>query len=800
MASARLDRPLIGRLEAYQALVRRREAVLAGRGGVSFLEGPAGVGKSTFLEAVVGECRRQEFRVFAGRAEAPAAAPFQLVREPVRQAERDLARLATPGPEGLAFPYIPPLSGRNLPFLLGDVIEAPLAGLTSAERPPVLRAPGPGTTLEAERTRVLAELARPILAVAEQFPVLLALDDVNAADEGSQELLLYLASRIHRQRIWIVATTLPLEEVSPETRSWIEYLVREEKSDRFPVRALNEREAEEFVRWLDPARRLDRGTIQRWLAQTSGNPLFLEQILRARVPEVVVVGSEAPDALEYVQRRARSLPENDRRILTMAAVLGPDIRFGVLARSTDESEETLAETVERLVHDGLLRETGNEVFQFVREELRDELYQGLTETRRRILHRRAGEALEAAGSKDIESVYALARHFYLGRVDPKAVDYNWRAARYASEALLPGVALPHLERAREALRRSRPADAADEIEIGIAIARQLRRLGELTRAEQELRGILDRPAVLAGATARQRGYLPLELAQVRADQGRWEEARTLIQALLDQPEAMADPRLALASYRFAGDLAYFRGEYPSAVRYHEEARTLARNLSDEREVLLETVHGARAAAMLPGGPDAALPVLREAGAKLEAMGEKAEASEAHLYVGVTLGMMQDLKGALPEFEQALRLAEEAHDPRRAGWALFDIADTLHDLGRLDEAERSNRRAREILERVGDRFGRAQTYIYEGKIRRSRRDLDGAEKALSHALEEFRAQRMEADELEALLRLAQVDASRENWPAVRERIRELKRRELSARRPDLVPDVTELESLLPSAER
>jgi tetratricopeptide (TPR) repeat protein len=178
------------------------------------------------------------------------------------------------------------------------------------------------------------------------------------------------------------------------------------------------------------------------------------------------------------------------------------------------------------------------------------------------------------------------------------------------------------------------------------------------------------------------------------------------------------------------------------------------------------------------------------------MGEKAEAAEAHIYIGVALGMTPLPQEALAAFEQALQLAKEANDPRRMGWALFDIADTLHDLNRLDEAEASNREARAQLERVGDRFGLAQTYVYEGKILRSRKDPDGAEKALKQAFALFDEQNMDADIVEVILRLGEVEATRKNWSRVREHLADLEQRRLSELRPDLIRDLEHLRARVP----
>ncbi len=796
MEPSRSDRPLIGRLEVYQALLRRRDEILGGRGGLILLEGETGVGKTTFLEALARESALHDFRVLTARADAVTPAPFQLIREVDRSAQREASAIRAFGPMGLGVPFIPPPSAGGLPLVPHGWFGAGPIGEGPGSATSFLESLGIQPTVQSERTHLMEELADPLLRLAEATPLLVALEDVDRADEGSHEFLLFLVPRIVDRQFWVVATTLPFEQLDPEVRARFERLVEVEGADRHRIRPLNEREVLDFVRWLDPARRVEPENANRWYAQTSGNPLFLEQLLRAARPEEAAGAPVPAEGGEYLRHRIRGLSESERRVLTIHAVLGKRAAFAVLARSTDENEESLAELIERLVHEGLLRETENEVFEFVRDDLREVLYAELTETRRRILHRRVGEAIEAAAPPEIEAVYALARHFSLGRVDPKAVEYNRRAADFATRSFLPGVALLHLERALEAHRRCQPEKASEELDLLIQMVSELRRLGELGRADHTIQSARDRPEILAAATPRQRDLLTLQLGLIRSDQGRWEEANQIVRAQIQDREGHWERDLHLAAVRFAGELAYFRGDYPVALQYHTEGLATARALGDERQVRISQVRYARALTMQPGGLVESKRMLHEAAEALEQMGEKAEASEAHLYVGIALGIEQDLEGARVEFERALRLAEEGSDPRRMGWALFDLADTMHDLQRLGEAERYNRRAREYLERVGDRFGLAQTYIYEGKIRRSQGDYDAAQQSLEHALSVFQEQHMIADELEVILRLGEVDAARGRWTVVRERVEELESRGIAERRPDLLNDFAELRNRIP----
>ena len=797
MEATRPDRPLIGRADLYQALVRRREEVLRGEGGITFLEGDTGVGKSTILDALAQESALHEFRVVSARSEPQAPAPFQLIRAVVRAVDREAAALGATADSSLAFPYVAqPMVTTSIAFGVGGAPVAARGSGGSGEATSLFRSVALGDSFQADRLQLMEEMATPFFALAEQVPVLIAIEDLQWADEGSLEFLEFIAPRLESRRVWWIGTTPPFERLELRVRASFERLVAS-GARRHSVRPLNEREVVDFVRWANPDRITPPEQVHRWFAQTAGNPLFLEQLINVS-PVQEPPGPVSPgDRAELLRHQIRSLSESERRILTIAAVLGPKSRFAILTRTTDENEEALAETVERLVHQGLLRETENEVFEFQRTELREELYAGLTETRRRILHRRVAEAIEAAGPKEVDSVFALARHYHLGRVDPKSLEYNRMAARFAADAYLPGVALIHLERALEAHRRCRAGHLTEEIDLLLEMVRQLRRVGELERAERTVRQITDRSDMMAAATPRQKDLLPLYLALVRSDQGRWEEADHLVSDLIRlRGEQEWEPPVRLVAVRLAGELAYFRGDYPGALKYHAEGLATTKEMGDVRETLLEEVRYARSLSMRPGELEASIDRLRAAAASLEQMGEKAEAAEAHIYIGVALGMTRQPELTLAAFEQALRLAKEANDPRRMGWALFDIADTLHDLNRLDEAEAHNREAREQLERVGDRFGLAQTYVYEGKIRRSRNDPEGAEQALREALTIFEEQNMEADIVEVLLRLGEVEATRENWPRVREQLTDLERRRLSELRPDLTYDMEQLRARLP----
>ncbi|MCI4347482.1 MAG: AAA family ATPase, partial [Thermoplasmata archaeon] len=254
MEPRRSDRPLIGRLDLYQALVRRREEVISGRGGVTFLEGDTGVGKSTLLTALAQESALHEFRVVSARSEPQAPAPFQLIRAVVRAVDREAAALGATATAPLAFPYVTqPLVTTSLAFGVSGTPGSDVRPPSSGEVTSLFRSVALGDSFQADRLQLMEELAAPIFALAEQVPLLIAIEELQWTDEGSLDFLEYIAARLETRRIWWVGTTPPFDRLELRIRSGFERLTSA-GADRVAVRPLNEREVVDFVRWASPGR------------------------------------------------------------------------------------------------------------------------------------------------------------------------------------------------------------------------------------------------------------------------------------------------------------------------------------------------------------------------------------------------------------------------------------------------------------------------------------------------------------------------------------------------------------------
>src|SRR5208282_4166573 len=147
---------------------------------------------------------------------------------------------------------------------------------------------------------------------------------------------------------------------------------------------------------------------------------------------------------------------------------------------------------------------------------------------------------------DLATIYALARHFYLGKVDEKAYRTNRVAAEIAARLYAPGIAREHLERALESFRRLHPEDLAGETELILELAQQIDAVGELEEAETLLRGHLTRTGLGAKIPRPLLALAELYLARIQADRGDWRAAEEAATRILGRPELLEHPLVLLA--------------------------------------------------------------------------------------------------------------------------------------------------------------------------------------------------------------------------------------------------------------
>jgi len=475
-------------------------------------------------------------------------------------------------------------------------------------------------------------------------------------------------------------------------------------------------------------------------------------------------------AVRIEERPTRSLPGDltteEHRILAYASAIGSEFDFQLLVGAMAANEEELAEQLEGLVHRGVLVERlGGDRFQFTEEEFRARIYRSLTESRLRVLHRKIAEALEASRPGPPPELYSdLGRHYFLGKVAAKSLEFNRRAGEKARLADEPERAIHHFERVLLDLAALPGGHEKEEAEITQALGDLYYSVGNFPSADRYYGLALEktgsRNPSLTARLLLARSEIARDNLEVEAATRGALEARHIF-------EAEGDAVGVAQTHRLMARLAFHRGDYPGSLDENMYALELLEGNRDPRLIGCLAIEMGNSFAQL--GPDVkgiAIEWYERAVIQLRAVSDWLELSRAYHNLAVAVGEGHPQDG-LDYLTKAREAADRGHDPRSAGWSLLTGVEMRLALGQIDEAERDNEQAFRLLQRLSDPLGLEQVELNRGEIAERRGQWEDAERGYTGAVERCRKFALGADEAEALYRLARLRSRPRDWAGARE---------------------------------
>lgn len=788
--------PLFGRGEVFDLALRALSEARDERSGRAvLLRGTGGVGRTTFLRAISASAEEGGWTVLGGRAlPADPPRPFGLVEDLLRASE---AGRPLRGGSAAGVPSLPLFAA---PFEAGDEPAGEYGASDRGDSDPseaarlLAHLANPVERIDADRSAFFGRLTGYFLDLAARRPLVLAIDDLQFADDSSLEFLRQLLAGSEEAPLVLFATLLTEAELSQHVAPAVERVASAAHAATAVLRPMSESELRSFVRWLLDGRDPGRAAVMRWFSQTEGNPLFTEYLVRASsglrpsAPE-----SESPDLSELLQIRIDRLSPAEHRALVHAAVLGKEFDFATLDVAAGQEEEQMSEQIDRLVHAGILREKGGEVYEFVSERLRADVYARLTETRRRLLHRKVARAILDRDGVTPANIYELARQFYLGRDDAKAVELNRRAADAARRAFAFDTAAVHLERAVECHRRLTERDPSVEIRLLIELGRDYDEVGDLRRSEETLLDAVARARAQPGLET-DLALALLGLAQVRSDSGQYVSSRDLAQEAFQILDRLHQERGLMAAHRVLGVAFWRLGELPAAEE-HQRAQVAVAEREGSPEELghalidlanIYTLHG-------PERLEESLRLYERASSLFaSAHNPSAEArvlmnrALLHHYAG-------QLPAALTVMTEALRAAERSRSPIWIGYCSINLAQFHVDAGQLAAAHEEIDHAAALLEPLGDHLAMQQVTMIRGMIAEAEERWSEAETAYAEALHRARELSLSAEAGEMQFRQAALALRRGDRPRAAELAAAARSAGLVKLRPDLAARLETVEA-------
>jgi DNA-binding SARP family transcriptional activator len=505
--------PLVGRDREWQRLLATWQIAASGQPRLLILSGEAGIGKTRLATELRGWAGRQG--ILTAVTECYAA-------------EGDLAY--APVTSWLRTDALRPNLERLDSEWLGEV--ARLAPELVPKRFS-LRPPGP-LTERWQRQRLFEALARAILPHGR--PILLVIDDLQWCARDTLDWLHFLLRFDARARLLVVGTVRP-EEVDAEhpLTDLLNALRHEGRLAEMPLGPLTVEESTALAGSL-AGHSLEPSQATRLYADTEGNPLFIVETVQSRLASTRAEversidetspddggaggGDLPPGVRAVIARRLDQVTPLARDLLSTAAVIGRLFTFALLERVGRVEEDALLAALDELWRRRIVREHGSEAYDFTHDKLRAVAYAELGSARRRTLHRRVAEALEAEHGADLDAICGqLALHYERAGQPTRAIAYLRRAAEVARRLYANATAVANYRRALALGSARTPREAAG---LHDELGEVLHLLGRYDEAQAEWQIALQLTPADDHITS---AHLHRKLGNVRRDQYRYDDA------------------------------------------------------------------------------------------------------------------------------------------------------------------------------------------------------------------------------------------------------------------------------------
>jgi class 3 adenylate cyclase/predicted ATPase len=665
-----------------------------------------------------------------------------------------------------------------------------------------------------KKGRTLDAIKRILVRESLNRPLMLIFEDLHWIDEQTQELFNLLADSIGSAKVLLLVNYRP--EYSHQWNSKTYYT-------QLRLDPLGKESAEDMLsallgdgKDLIPLKRLI-------IERTEGTPFFMEEMVQTLFEDGVVQRNGAvklarsmntvkvPTTVQAVlASRIDRLPAEEKELLQTLAVLGREFSLDLAQRVALKPGDELESRLSRLQAGEFIYEqlgAGALAYIFKHALTQEVAYGALLVERRKLLHERAGAALESmfAGQLD-EHLVELAYHYSRTDNVRKAIEYLERAGQ-------------------QALQRSAYADAIDSLNAGLNLI--YKRPDSPETIHQELRMQL----ALGAALFAVKGFAPPEAeraydrARVLCDRlgdppevfptlfglcltylvrGELPRSAQLAEQLLRQAQSWRD-RVALVYALMArGVTSYWMGEFTPTQEYDE---ALALYDPERHRSFISRYGGIDPGPVClshagwtlwqAGYPDQALKKGDEALALAQKSGHPFTLAYTDVFVGMLHQSRRDARAALDNAQTGIARSTEhgfgeslADAISLRGWALamqgFSkegitqlqeglvasrangyelmrpyfltlLADSCIASGRLDEGQEALTSALAVAKEHADRHNDSEIYRLKGELLLRQGDLNGveAQNCFEHAIKIARRQHAKSWELRAMTSFARL---------------------------------------------
>ncbi|UCE74367.1 MAG: tetratricopeptide repeat protein, partial [Methanomassiliicoccales archaeon] len=699
----------VGREKEFEEIKRHLHESIQGRGRLVFVIGEAGIGKSRLISELSEYAKTKNVISLKGRClyheNTEPYLPFidafgEYLSERKRESREEEGQdvqssddIFSMGLVGIAGSSSASQEFMDQPYDdTGELVPMGLLPIDEEEsgaHPPAIDK----INLQEERTKLFESLSQLVIDVSKKEPLLLVLEDLQWADDGSLQLLHYLARNIQNSRVMICGAYRPeeIENIRGEVHPLAKTLKRMRPEKLFYEIVLNrfdEKSTASMMESLLKKRDIPESFTKRLYEESEGNPFFIEEVVRSLVNEGLIDPNiytwetkfdpskiHIPGTIrDVIGRRIDRLDEGTKAILRYASVIGNQFTFETLLRISGVNEEELIDSIDALISTNMILEdtaTKEERYRFDHTQIREVIYNSMSRSRRRLMHKKIGYIIEDLNKNRLdEVVYNLAHHFNMGKDTEKILTYAILAGEKATSSFAPEDALNYYNMALGSLERLEDTKENKKKRIGL-----LRRLGELSFNLSEWKLALDyyKKSITIcedidsdedkAESLRKSGYVLNRM-------GNWEQAALNFEKSLGISKTLEDAFGIADAHRGLGYIHWRLGEYEEAITHYNECIQVSMEIEDMHTIALAFIELGNVH-IETGDTSKGVEYYNRSLKELEPFGDYSEMARAYNNLGDSYLKSGDYDKAIEYFKKCEEMGKRIRRKDIVGWSLFN---------------------------------------------------------------------------------------------------------------------------------
>jgi tetratricopeptide (TPR) repeat protein/KaiC/GvpD/RAD55 family RecA-like ATPase len=693
---------LVDRIEEMNVLKEAVYRAVHGEGGLVFIHGEAGIGKTRLVRELGAYARSRGVQVLYGRCPAlfrmDGVPPYILWKEVIK----DYLETCTPEQLYRVIGFYPAEVAKLVPEISQRLRSIPQSLPISPEQ---------------EQNRLFEAVSQFVTNISRETPLLVVLDDLQWTDPSSLLLLHYLARDVQKTPLLLLGAyrSTDIDSKHPLTPVLAE-LNREGLPESIHLKRMSLSDVSEMIKNILEQEDVPSEFCKLVYEKTGGNPFFVGEVVKSLKEEGVIYREgnrwkikdvsriEFPETVKNVLKtRFARLDEECQSVLTFASFVGNDFTLEAMCALTGIEENKLLELMDRMLKTGLIKERevrGKGVCSFADILVRDVVYDEVSLLKRKKLHGVVGCALEKVYARKIDEHFGeLASHFLESEDNDKALGYFLKAGDKATEIYANKEAVSYFQSALKLLEE-KEGETREK-------ARALEQLGDIKRLVGEydlcmkrwnealqVWKQLDEKEKLAGLHRKMALTLWKDIGNAEQARENFDEALKILEA---EPENV---ELA-ALYAARAHMSYFTEDVTKARSWAEKALELAKKLNASEAI-------ASSYSTLAGVFDATGET--EKAVEFNERALKIALDNGH--VAVALRAYNNLANDLPAeeyerkldcYEKGLELAKKAGAIDMISWLGIALAWIHWGLGNSDKALTMAEQSESLDRKIGNLF-------------------------------------------------------------------------------------------------